>query len=183
MQKKLIILDRDGVINYDSDNYIKSPDEWRPLPGSLAAIAKLKHAGYCVAVATNQAGIARGLYDETMLNRIHQKMQDELAAYQAKIDAIFYCPHRPEDQCTCRKPKTGLFEKIAAHFNTSLKTIYYIGDKAIDVEAGHRAGCSPILVKTGYGAQTLANNPALNVPVFADLAAAVNAILNNEIKP
>lgn len=181
MNKKLIILDRDGVVNYDSDNYIKSPAEWRPIPGSLEAIARLKQAGYQIAIATNQAGIARGLYDEKALAQIHQKMQDALAAYGAKIDAIFYCPHRAEDNCHCRKPKTGLFEQIATHFNLSLKGIYYIGDKKIDMDAGHNAGCSPILVKTGYGEETLAHYPTINVPTFANLAAAVDAILHDKV--
>ena len=178
---KFIILDRDGVINHDSDEYIKSPAEWHPIPGSLEAIARLKQAGYQIAVATNQSGVARGLYDEKILGLIHQKMQDLLAKLNASIDVIFYCPHQPSDHCTCRKPKPGLLQQVAKHFNISLTSIYYIGDKKSDVDAAHAAGCKAILVKTGYGEQTIQKYPELDVPIFNNLAEVADAILKGSL--
>lgn len=175
--KKIIVLDRDGVINFDSPHFIKSPDEWVPIPGSLEAIARLKHAHYQVVIATNQSGIARGLFNEAMLANIHAKMQQELADLGVHIDGIFYCPHGPDDQCSCRKPKTGLFEQIAVKYQVSLLNIPAIGDSLRDIQAAQSAGCHAILVRTGKGETTLKANPQLTVPVFADLAEAVNSIL------
>lgn len=167
---KLIILDRDGVINYDSEHYIKTPDEFLPIPGSLEAVAKLKHLGYTVAIATNQSGIGRGLYSEQTLHAIHQKLQDSLASYQAKIDLICYCPHLPSDHCHCRKPETGLLEQIQQHFNCSLAESYVVGDSLRDIEAAKKIGSLPILVKTGNGKMTLDKlTKADRIPVYENL--------------
>jgi len=180
--KKFIILDRDGVINYDSDDYIKSPDEWVPIPGSLEAIVKLKQAHYQIAIVTNQSGVAQGLYTEATLALIHQKMQQMLAAWGVQIDIIFYCPHKTADNCACRKPKPGMLQQTAKHFNTELADLFYIGDKKSDVDAAKAAGCKPVLVRTGYGEQTLLAHPQLDVPVFNNLAEAVEAILQGTLK-
>jgi D-glycero-D-manno-heptose 1,7-bisphosphate phosphatase len=170
---KLVILDRDGVINHDSDHYIKSPEEWTPLPGSLQAIASLNQNGWRVAVATNQSGLGRGLFDMHALNAMHTKMHKALAAVGGRVDAVFFCPHLPEDGCDCRKPKPGLFIRIAERFGVPMNEVPMIGDTKRDLEAGAAAGCPPILVKTGKGEATLASGglPAGTI-VFADLAAA-----------
>lgn len=173
----LIILDRDGVINEDSDDYIKTPAEWMPIPGSLEAIARLNGAGHQVAVATNQSGIARGLYTEEGLQQIHALMQHQLAKVGGHIDAIFYCPHLPAENCTCRKPKPGLLLQIAAYFKADLKDALLIGDAARDIECAKAAGCPAVLVKTGKGLRTLGTSSDIQVDVFDDLAAVVNAIL------
>ncbi len=152
---KLIILDRDGVINYDSEHYIKTPEECLPIPGSLEAIGRLKQLGYTIAVATNQSGIARGLYSELMLQKINQKLQDCAANYQGKIDFFCYCPHHPNDNCNCRKPKIGMFERIQQHFNCSLDNCFFVGDSFSDIEVAKIVGCIPVLVKTGKGKMTL----------------------------
>jgi len=179
--KKLIILDRDGVINYDSDAYIKSPDEWIPLPGSLEAIARLTQAGYLIAVASNQSGIARGLYTEATLTQIHNKMLAAITAVGGKISGIFHCPHQPADHCDCRKPKPGLLQRIAKTFQMPLTNVLFIGDKSSDLAAAENAGCQPVLVRTGYGEQTLIKVSDLKIPVFADLAEAVDAILAGKL--
>lgn len=152
---KLVILDRDGVINHDSTEYIKSPDEWHALPGSLMGIAELTQAGYTVTVATNQSGIARGLYDEATLAAIHAKMHDQVKAEGGHIDSIFYCPHGPWDECDCRKPAAGMFHQIAAHYECNLQGIPVVGDSYRDLEAGMSVGCTPWLVMTGNGRRTL----------------------------
>jgi D-glycero-D-manno-heptose 1,7-bisphosphate phosphatase len=176
---KLIVLDRDGVINHDSAAYIKSPAEWRPIPGSLDAIAKLNHAGFHVVVATNQSGIGRGYFDMAALNAIHAKMHQALAQAGARIDAIFFCPHTAEDHCGCRKPKTGMFDDIAHRLNTSLAGVPVIGDSGRDIEAAAAVHASPILVLTGKGKKTRrAGNLPPDTRVFADLAAAVDALAN-----
>lgn len=169
---KLIILDRDGVINHDSCDYIKSPEEWEPIPGSLAAIAKLYQAGWCISVATNQSGIARGLYTEQTLAAIHDKMQVLVTEAGGKIDSIFYCPHHPADNCACRKPKPGLLEQIAKHYRIKLSGVPFIGDKWSDAETGLVVGCLPILVTSGLQKPQVPTNN--KVPMFANLAAAVN---------
>lgn len=181
---KLVILDRDGVINFDSPNFIKNPAEWQPIPGSLEAIARLNQADIKVAVATNQSGIARGLYDEAMLKQIHLKMESALSAVQAHIDALFFCPHLDQDHCRCRKPKTGLFEQIAGHFQIDLAQAKTpcIGDSLRDLEAAFKVGGRPILVMTGNGQKTLAqlSSDLQNVEQFPDLSAAVDALLKSE---
>jgi D-glycero-D-manno-heptose 1,7-bisphosphate phosphatase len=175
---QLIILDRDGVINADSDDYIKSPDEWQPLPGSLEAIARLHRAGWRVVVATNQAGVAHGLLDLDTLMRIHEKMHRAVRDTGGLIDAVFFCPHGPDDNCACRKPKPGLYHDIARRLRIDLKGVPAIGDSLRDLQAARAAGARPLLVRTGKGPQTLAH-PELDadVPVFSDLASAVDAVL------
>lgn len=181
---KLVILDRDGVINHDSDAYIKSPDEWQPIPGSLDAIAKLNRAGYTVAVATNQSGISRGYFDLQTLSAMHRKMDDMLYQLGGRVDGIFFCPHGPRDECSCRKPLPGLLEDIASRFSTQLHGVHFIGDSINDLHCAKNAGALPVLVKTGKGERTLLEKDAsgfADVPVFADLAEAVEALLDKEL--
>ena len=175
---KLIVLDRDGVINVDSAEFIKSPDEWKPLPGSLEAIARLNHNGYHVVVATNQSGIGRGLFEVATLNAIHEKMHKALAHAGGRIDAVFFCPHAQEAGCNCRKPMPGLLEDIAHRFNTELTGVPCIGDSLRDLQAAAAVSARPILVLTGKGAQTAAggNLPA-GTTTYADLDAAVKTIV------
>lgn len=176
---KLVILDRDGVINEDSDEFIKSADEWKPVPGSMEAIAKLNRAGYCVAVATNQSGIARGLFDMDTLQSIHTRMQSELAEHGAHLEGIFFCPHGPDDDCDCRKPKPGLFNRIEQLFGHSLDHVMAVGDSARDIQAARAAGAQPVLVRTGKGQRTLSDDAAAvdGVPVYDNLLAAVDNLL------
>ncbi|AKR44030.1 D-glycero-beta-D-manno-heptose 1,7-bisphosphate 7-phosphatase [Methylophilus sp. TWE2] len=175
---KLVILDRDGVINRDSATFIKNPNEWIPIPGSLEAIAQLNQHGYRVAVATNQSGIARGYFDMATLNAIHDKMHKALAQVGGRIDAVFYCPHAADDHCECRKPKTGMIEEIGRRFNIELTKVPGVGDALRDLQAFDKAGCQPYLVRTGKGEETynLADVP-MNTIVVADLAAAVQDII------
>ena len=169
---KLIILDRDGVINHDSDAYIRSPQEWRPLPGSLEAIARLCRCGYRIVVATNQSGVARGLFDLAALGAIHAKMQQAVASTGGRIDAIFFCPHGPEAGCGCRKPKPGLFIEILERFKVAPVEVHAIGDQLRDLQAAHAAACRPVLVLTGKGRATLANGGMpQDTAVRVDLAA------------
>lgn len=172
---RLVILDRDGVINQESDAYIKTPEEWIPIPGSLAAIGRLTKAGFTVVVASNQSGLGRGLFGQPALDAIHARMQAELAKAGGRLDGIYYCPHKPEDHCDCRKPKTGLFQQIAAHYRTDMRGVPAIGDSARDLTAAKSAGARPILVKTGRGLETLKQMP--DVEVYADLAAAADHLL------
>lgn len=175
---KLVILDRDGVINFDSAQFIKSPEEWKPIPGSLEAIARLNQAGYRVVLATNQSGVGRGLFDMATLNAIHEKMYKLLGQYGGRIDALFYCPHAADSKCACRKPNSGMFEEIANRFNVDLTGVPAIGDSLRDLQAGAAMGCVPILVRTGKGEKTLeAGNLPANTLVFADLSEAVKHLL------
>ncbi|MBO9537196.1 D-glycero-beta-D-manno-heptose 1,7-bisphosphate 7-phosphatase [Herbaspirillum sp.] len=180
---KLIILDRDGVINHDSDAFIKSPDEWIPIKGSLEAIARLNQAGYRVVVATNQSGVARGLFDIKTLNAIHQKMHTAAQQVGADIDAVFFCPHSADDNCDCRKPKPGMFLEIAKRFGISLRGgVATVGDSLRDLQAGFVAGCAPYLVLTGKGEKTNAKG---GLPpgtlVYPDLSAVVDFILKSPV--
>ena len=170
---KLVILDRDGVINHDSDHYIKSPEEWVPIPGSLEAIARLCRDGWHVVVATNQSGLGRGLFDMDTLNAIHEKMTRAVAHVGGRIDAIFFCPHTNDDNCDCRKPRPGMLREIAARFNADLAGVPAIGDSLRDLKAAAAVGAQPVLVLTGKGRKT-ADDPALppETLVFPDLAAA-----------
>lgn len=170
---KLIILDRDGVINHDSSQFIKSAEEWRPIPGSLAAIARLNQWGYRVVVATNQSGVGRGLFEMDTLNSIHEKMMKCAAQEGARIDAVFFCPHTQTDDCSCRKPRPGMLQEIASRFNADLAGVPVIGDALRDLQAAVAVGAQPILVLTGKGKKTV-HDPELpaGTPVFADLAAA-----------
>ena len=177
---KLVILDRDGVINYDSEHFIKSPAEWKPLPGSLEAIAKLTQAGYRVVVATNQSGIGRGLFDMDTLNAMHNKMHRAAQTLGGRIDAVFYCPHAADANCGCRKPRPGMLQRIADCFNTGLAGIPAVGDSLRDLEAAAAVGALPILVLTGKGERTQAQETLPEgTLVFADLAAAVEHILKS----
>ena len=177
---KLVILDRDGVINQDSDAYIKSPEEWIPIEGSLEAIADLSEKGYKVAVATNQSGIARKFFDEYTLARIHQKMVGLSEDAGGIIDAVFYCPHGPDEGCHCRKPQVGLLEEIASEFNTTLEGVPYVGDSLKDLQAARKTGCTPYLVLTGKGKQTVAScreKDLSEVRIVANLREASKLIL------
>ena len=175
---KLVILDRDGVINYDSEHFIKSVAEWKALPGSPEAIAKLTQTGYRVVVATNQSGIGRGLFDMDTLNAMHDKMHRAAQGVGARIDAIFYCPHAADSNCECRKPKPGMFQRISSCFNIGLTGVYAIGDSLRDLQAAVSAGAIPVLVLTGKGQDTRTNEPIPeNTLIFDDLAQAVDHIL------
>ena len=175
---KLVILDRDGVINYDSASHIKSPDEWKPIPGSLEAIARLSQAGYHVVVATNQSGVGRGLFEMATLNAIHDKMYHALGQLGGRIDAVFFCPHAQDGGCNCRKPKPGLLEEIGHRFNVNLQGVPSIGDSRRDLEASAAVGAQPVLVLTGKGQKTRQEDglPPGTV-IYADLAEAVESII------
>ena len=178
---KLIVLDRDGVVNRDSDQYIKSPEEWRPIPGSLEAIARLNHAGYRVVIATNQSGIGRGLFEMSTLIAIHDKMHKALAQVGGRIDAIFYCPHSGDSQCECRKPRTGMLKEIGLRFGVDMAGVPCIGDSLRDLEAAEAVGAQPILVLTGKGERTLRQGQyPQNTVIFPDLAFAASALLAGE---
>lgn len=178
---RLVILDRDGVINKDSDDFIKSPEEFVPLPGSLEAIARLNAAGYRVAVATNQSGIARGLFDLDALDAMHKKLDTLLSEVGGHIDALVYCPHAPDADCDCRKPKPGLLRKISQKLGIKLDGVPVIGDSLRDLQSAQAVGAMPMLVRTGKGERSLAQlseeSGLANVPVFKDLATAVDAVL------
>ena len=175
---KLVILDRDGVINHDSASYIKSPEEWKPIACSLEAIALLNQAGYRVLVATNQSGIGRGLFDMATLNAIHDKMHRALSLVGGRVDGIFYCPHAQDAGCACRKPRPGLLDEIAKRFGVSLDGVPFIGDSLRDLQAGAAVGAQPVLVLTGKGKKTRKDGdlPEGTV-VHADLAEAVRSLL------
>lgn len=176
---RLVILDRDGVINEDSDDYIKSPDEWIPISGSLEAIARLNRADYRVVVATNQSGIARGYFDLDTLSQIHEKMYRMLASHGGRIDAVFFCPHAPEDACSCRKPQPGLLQEISSRLRVPLGAVPAVGDSLRDLQAARAVGATPILVRTGKGERTLESGEELeDAPVYDNLAACVAALLS-----
>ena len=174
---KLIILDRDGVINYDSDAFIKTPDEWKPIPGSLDAIAHLTQAGYRVVIATNQSGISRGLLDMVTLNAINDKMCKAVNQVGGRIDAMFFCPHASTDKCNCRKPATGMFKEISDRFGLELNGVPAIGDSLRDLQAAAEVGAIPILVLSGKGKKTRAKGGLPeNTRIFSNLSAAVDAL-------
>ncbi len=181
---KLVILDRDGTINEDSDDFIKSPDEWRPLPGALEAIARLNHAGWHTVVVSNQSGLGRGLFEVSDLNAIHAKMHQMLAAAGGRIDAVFYCPHTPADGCQCRKPASGLFEQIADRYGLDLRNTPAVGDSARDAMASVAVGCEPHLVLTGKGAiyrgRSLPETFPEQTRVHDNLSAFVDFLLDRE---
>lgn len=154
-RNKLVVLDRDGVINYDSDDYVKTVDEWMPLPGAIDALGRLTHAGYQIAIATNQSGIARGFFSEETLNAMHEKLLILAKGVHAKIDFIAYCPHGPEDNCDCRKPLPGLLFQIEKALDVSVKGCFMVGDSLRDIQAGQAAGMRGALVLTGKGQRTL----------------------------
>ena len=175
----LIILDRDGVINHDSADFIKSPAEWEPIEGSLEAITRLNHAGYRVVVITNQSGIARGLFDVDTLTNIHRKMRRMLAQVGGKIEAILYCPHGPDDNCSCRKPQGGAYTELAHRLRIDLSNIPAVGDSLRDLQAAQAVGAKAILVITGKGIKTLEKGIPNGVTVFDDLAAVVDNLLGD----
>ncbi len=181
---KLVILDRDGTLNEDRADYVKSAAQWVPLPGALKAVARLNHAGWHVVVASNQSGLGRGLFDVSTLNDMHAKMNQLLAAEGGRIDAIFYCPHAPDEGCHCRKPAPGLFEQIAERYGIDLHGMPSVGDTARDVMAGVACGCEPHLVLTGKSAhlkgQPLPATFPVNTRVHADLSAFVDFLLARE---
>ncbi len=175
---KLIILDRDGVINHDSDDYIKSEEEWEAIPGSLDAIARLNRGGYRIVVATNQSGLARGKLDIITLNAIHRKMHTHLSQYGGVIEAIFFCPHGPDENCSCRKPQPGLLHEISRRLRVPLYKTTFIGDSLSDIEAAQTVKARPILVKTGYGQNAVDSGKLPDgVTVYDDLAGAADALL------
>ncbi len=178
---KLVILDRDGTINRASDEFVKSPEEWQPLPGSLEAISRLNHAGFHVVLATNQSGVGRGLFDMAALNAVHTHMVKTLAAAGGRIDAIFYCPHAPDEGCTCRKPAPGLLHQIQERYGIDLRSVPYVGDSLRDMQAAQAAGCAPHLVLTGrhpdLAAQPLPPSFPAGTRVHADLSAFVDHLL------
>jgi D-glycero-D-manno-heptose 1,7-bisphosphate phosphatase len=174
---KLVILDRDGVINEDSSDFIKSPAEWHPLPGSLDAIARLTRAGYAIVVATNQSGVGRGLLDERTLQAIHRKMSDAVEEAGGHLTDIVYCPHRPGEDCACRKPRPGLFRQIAERYAVKLTGVPAIGDSTRDLDAARAVGARPILVLTGKGRATLTAVGRTVVEVYPDLSAAATQLV------
>ncbi len=181
----LLILDRDGVINEDSDDYIRSLEQWQPIPGSIAAIARLSLAGYKIAVATNQSGLARGLFDLDTLQSIHGRLCQLVEEQGGAIAGIFYCPHHPRDGCGCRKPGTGLLQAIERELGETAQGAWFIGDSLKDLQAARSHGCRPLLVSTGKGAATAAElrsgtadiSAPESINVFPDLATAAAAIL------
>lgn len=180
---KVVVLDRDGVINQDSDSYIKSADEWLPVDGSIDAIARLSNSGYKVFIATNQSGIGRKLFDEYALAQIHSKLCSMVEESGGFIDGIFYCPHTPEENCQCRKPGVGLLKQIESEFACSLAGASFVGDSYKDIQAALAFGCAPILVRTGKGAETekrIQLEKLPGIPVYDDLASAVqqNLVIN-----
>ncbi len=177
-QVKLIVLDRDGVINYDSEQFIKSPDEWRPIPGSLEAISRLNHAGFRVVVATNQSGLGRGLFDMATLIAINDKMHKALAQLGGRIDAVFYCPHTADSGCECRKPKPGMLTEIGNRFGVELTGVPCVGDSVRDLQAAAAVEAQPILVLSGKGEKTLRDGVfPTNTVIFPDLAFVATALL------
>ena len=184
---KLIILDRDGVINHDSDQFVKNTDEWQPIAGSIEAIARLSKAGFTVTIATNQSGLGRGLFRLSDLEAMHNKMQNLVEEAGGYIDGIVYCPHHPSENCNCRKPKAGLIDAIEAQFHHLAAGAYTIGDSLRDLEAGLKKQCLPVLVKTGKGKKTLQQIKNQRVaalqtlPIYNNLAEAVDAIIQQRI--
>jgi len=179
---KMVVLDRDGVINRESASFVKTPQEWRPLPGSMEAIGRLSRAGYRLTLATNQSGLARGLFDEAALAAIHRKLTACAAEHGGKIDGIFFCPHGPGEGCRCRKPATGLLEQIESSLGCELRGCWFVGDSMRDLIAARDHGCQPVLVRTGNGLYTeklLKSNNLNDVLVFDDLLEAARALLRD----
>jgi D-glycero-D-manno-heptose 1,7-bisphosphate phosphatase len=177
--KRLVILDRDGVINFESTEFIKSPEEWTPIPGSLEAISKLNQAGFIVCVATNQSGVGRHLFTEETLSCIHEKMRKLLSEVGGKIDDILYCPHLPDENCKCRKPLPGMIQTLLDKWQVLAENTYVIGDSLRDLQAGQALGCNVILVKTGNGTRTLSEHLQLNEGlVFDNLDQAAQYLLD-----
>ena len=176
---KLVILDRDGVINEDSDAYIKSVQEWIPIPGSIEAIAQLSKAGWTVAVATNQSGIARGYYDLATLDAMHARLRKLVAEQGGEVGLIVYCPHGPDERCDCRKPKPGMLRTIASHYAVDLRGIWFVGDSKGDLEAAVAVDSQPVLVMTGKGHKTRSHPLPAGTLIFDDLAAVAAELIHN----
>lgn len=179
---KLVILDRDGVINQDSDDFIKSVEEWIPLPGSIEAIARLSQAGFTVVVATNQSGLGRGLFTESALEAMHERLVQKVSDAGGQLGKIYHCPHRPDEGCSCRKPAAGMLDTIARDYRTELTGVPIVGDSLRDLQAGQTHRCLPILVRTGKGGRSEAELAATDLKdalVVDDLAAAVDWILEH----
>ncbi len=177
MTPRLLILDRDGVINEDSPDFVKSPQEWRPLPGSLRALGAATQAGFRITIVSNQSGLARGLFKLEDLHRIHSRLVHEAELHGGVIEAFFFCPHGPRENCACRKPQPGLVRAAAARSGLGVSEAVMIGDRASDIEAARAAGVRPILVLTGHGTETARSSPAMTeLAVYSDLAHAVNAL-------
>ncbi len=175
---KIAILDRDGVINRDSEQFIKSPEEFHMIPGSAEAIARLNHAGYHVVVATNQSGVGRGLFDMATLNAINEKMMRLVGLSGGRIDAVFYCPCAADANCECRKPQAGMFREIAERYGIDLTGAPSVGDSLRDLQAGAQVGAQPILVLTGKGQNTRATGGLPEgTRIYADLAEAARALV------
>ena len=187
----LLVLDRDGVINEDSDDYIRSLADWRPIPGSLEAIADLSRAGYTIAIASNQSGLSRGYFRVDDLEAIHARLCRQVEEEGGIIAGIFYCPHLPQEGCSCRKPATGLLEAMETELGLSPRGAFFIGDSLQDLQAARAFGCQPVLVRTGKGAatyNTLQFDEAAvpdrdTIPVYDDLAAAARGILRQRPAP
>lgn len=179
MTAKVILLDRDGVINNDSNDYVRTVDEWQPIAGSIEAIARLYHAGYRIFVITNQSGLARGYFSLDTLQQMHQKLAGLLSEYQAKIEHIYFCQHSPDVNCDCRKPKTGLLRQLVADTGLDLTGVAFLGDSLRDLQAAHSFGCLPVLVKTGNGLHTLQKTLPANTQIVADLASFTDQLLNS----
>ncbi|EKN46727.1 MULTISPECIES: D-glycero-beta-D-manno-heptose 1,7-bisphosphate 7-phosphatase [Pseudomonas syringae group] len=178
---KLLILDRDGVINQDSDAYIKSVEEWIPIPGSIQAIAALSKAGWTVAIATNQSGIARGYYDLATLDAMHARLRELVAEQGGEVGLIVYCPHGPDEGCDCRKPRPGMLQTIARHYAADLKGLWFVGDSKGDLQAALAVDSQPVLVKTGKGQKTLAGGVPTGTLVFDDLAAVAAELIHTSV--
>lgn len=186
---RLLILDRDGVINADSDNYIRSLDDWEPIPGSITAIGRLSRAGYTVAIATNQSGLGRGYFQLEHMQSIHDRLRRLVEQEGGRIAGIYYCPHLPDGACNCRKPATGMLQQLEGELQQSAKNAFFVGDSLKDLQAAQAYSCRPVLVKTGKGMKTLrtilSDNPGVNnpldIPVYRDLLAVCDAILAGAI--
>ena len=174
---RLLLLDRDGVINEDSDDYVKSVDEWRPIPGSLEAIARLHAAGFTMVVVSNQSGLGLGLFDRAALDAMHAEMNRRIEAAGGRLAGIFFCPHAAAEGCDCRKPQQGLLRQLEAELDVAVEGCPLVGDKASDLELAKRAGCEPLLVRTGYGRATERQTDLAGVRVFDDLAAVAEELL------
>jgi D-glycero-D-manno-heptose 1,7-bisphosphate phosphatase len=175
--RRLVVLDRDGVINEDSGEFIKSVAEWRPIRGSLEAIAALNRGGFRVAVVTNQSGVGRGLFTEQTLGAIHERMDADVRATGGELAAVYYCPHRPDEGCECRKPRTALLRRLERDLGHSLAGVPFIGDRLSDIEAADAVGARAILVRTGTGSATERLLGERSLEVFDDLAAASRSLL------
>jgi len=173
---RLIVLDRDGTLNENPEDFLRSPEDWTPIPGALEAVARLNQGGWRVVVATNQSGLGRGLFDVATLNAMHARMHKELAAAGARVEAVFFCPHAPEEGCDCRKPAPGLFQQIARRMKVAPSSVVAAGDSVRDAMAASAAGCEAHLIASGPAAEVGADLPA-GTRIHPDLGAFADFIL------